>query len=192
MNICVFGAASDKIDERYKKAVFAVGEKIAERGHSLVFGAGGAGLMGAAARGVYSKGGKIYGVIPHFFIEEGVEAIFENCTEMICTDTMRERKATMEEKADAFLIVPGGIGTYEEFFEILTLKQLGRHSKPIALYNFEGYYDGILTSLKDATEKKFIPESLESLYLISDDVDKILSYIEEKPEVKYTVKELKN
>lgn len=192
MNICVFGAASDKIDEKYKEAVFTLGEKIAERGHSLVFGAGGVGLMGAAARGVYTKGGKIYGVIPRFFIEEGVEPVFKNCTEMIYTDTMRERKATMEEMADAFLIVPGGIGTYEEFFEILTLKQLGRHSKPIALYNFEGYYDGILESLNEATEKKFIPEPLESLYIISEDIDKILSYIEEKPEVKYTVKELKN
>ena len=94
------------------------------------------GLMGAAARGVKSGGGYILGVIPKFFDEERVEAICDFCDELIQPDTMRQRKQLMEDNADAFIIVPGGIGTYEEFFEILTLKQLCRHNKPIALYNY--------------------------------------------------------
>ena len=83
MNICVFGAASDKIDEKYIKKVELLGEILAKRGHNLVFGAGGSGLMGAAARGAYKGGAKIYGVIPHFFREEGVEIIFDKCTEKL-------------------------------------------------------------------------------------------------------------
>ena len=141
MNICVFGAASDRIDASYIAAVEALGQEMARRGHALVFGAGANGLMGAAARGVHQGGGTIYGVIPSFFRDEKIEAIFENCTELIFTETMAERKSKMEDLADAFLIVPGGIGTFEEFFQVLTLKQLGRHTKPIAIFDINGYYE---------------------------------------------------
>ena len=164
MNICVFGAASDKIDKKYIERVEALGEILAKRGHNLVFGAGGSGLMGAAARGAYKGGAKIYGVIPHFFREEGVEIIFDKCTELIFTDTMRERKAKMEELSDAFLVVPGGIGTYEEFFEILTLKQLERHNKPIVIFNVNGYYNDMINMLKKITEMNFMREKSLSLF----------------------------
>jgi uncharacterized protein (TIGR00730 family) len=139
MKICVFGAASSMIDEEYKIKVEALGREMVKRGHSLVFGGGGHGLMGAAAKGVRAENGHIFGVIPRFFEEEDVEVLFKGCDEVVYTETMRERKQIMEDNADAFIVVPGGIGTFEEFFEILTLKQLCRHNKPIAVYNIKGY-----------------------------------------------------
>lgn len=192
MNICVYGAASDKIDIKYVKAVEELGEEIAKRGHGLVFGAGGTGLMGAVARGAHKKGGYIYGVIPSFFREAGVEPIFDKCNKIKYTDDMRERKAEMENNADAFIVLPGGIGTFEEFFEVLTLKQLGRHNKPIAVYNINGYYDKLEENFEGAVMKNFIPKTCTTLYHISSDLDSIFEYIENQPDNNFTVNELKN
>ena len=139
MNITLYGAASDRIDRVYFEGVEALGRAIAKRGHTMVFGAGSTGLMGAAAKGVAAEGGRIIGVTPHFMHE--LEPVSDLCTELIATKTMAERKTIMEEMADAFVIVPGGIGTFDEFFQILTLKVLGRHSKPIILYNIKGFWD---------------------------------------------------
>lgn len=135
MKICVYGASSPTIDPKYIEMVEKMGEEMALRGHSLVFGGGANGLMGAAARGVKKGKGYIVGVIPKFFNEENIEAVYDECDELIEPDTMRQRKQIMEDNADAFIITPGGIGTFEEFFEILTLKQLCRHNKPIVIYN---------------------------------------------------------
>ncbi len=192
MKICVFGAASDKICDSYIKAVEALGEKFAKRGHSLVFGAGGNGLMGAAARGVKRGNGEIFGVIPHFFREENVEKIYDECTELIFTDTMAQRKTKMEDLADAFIVVPGGIGTFEEFFEVLTLKQLSRHTKPIAVYDINGYYKNMDAFLEVAYKEKFIREDCRELYCYSDDADVILDYIENDERIKRDVHDLKN
>ncbi|MBO5784143.1 MAG: TIGR00730 family Rossman fold protein, partial [Clostridia bacterium] len=125
MKCCIFGAASPLIDQKYIEKTEDLGRFLAKNGHSLVFGAGANGLMGAAARGFSEEKGEIVGVIPHFFRDENIEEIFEDCTEIVYTETMQERKFTMEELADCFIIVPGGIGTFEVFFEVLTLKQLG-------------------------------------------------------------------
>ena len=119
MRICVFGAASPTIDKEYIEKVEIMGKIMAERGHSLTFGGGGNGLMGAAARGVKEDGGYILGVAPKFFFEDTVERIYDKCDELIKPDTMRERKQIMEDNADAFIVTPGGIGTYEEFFEAI-------------------------------------------------------------------------
>lgn len=192
MNICVFGAASTKIDEKYVLAVEQLGCEMASRGHSLVFGAGGNGLMGAAARGVRKGGGHITGVIPAFFREEQIEAIFDDCDELIYTDTMRERKAKMEELADAFIIVPGGIGTFEEFFEVLTLKQLGRHDKPIAIYNIGGFYDNMEKMVYDAMQEKFIRSNCRMLYMIFSDVDELFAYVTRSNPHGLTVHDLKD
>lgn len=191
MRICVYGAASPTIDPKYIEMVEKLGETMAKRGHSLVFGGGGNGLMGAAARGVRKGGGKIVGVIPKFFDEESVEAICDFCDELVFTDTMRERKQIMEDRADAFIVVPGGIGTFEEFFEILTLKQLCRHNKPIAVYNAMGYYKEMNAMMQQAIAKNFIRGNCSDLYLLSDSVDDILNYVE-SPSVDRTVKELKD
>lgn len=190
MKICVYGAASDKINEKYKEAGRVLGEKLAKRGHGLVFGAGDNGVMGSVARGVYEQGGELVGVSPRFFNVDGI--LFENCTELIYTDTMRERKKILEDSSDAFIIAPGGVGTLDEFYEILTLKQLQQHNKAIAIFNFEGYYDGILEWMKVAVKKEFISDITTDLYKVSDSVDEIIDYIEEYEPKAEDVNRLRN
>lgn len=192
MRICVYGAASPTIDPEYIRQTEMMGEEMAKRGHSLVFGGGANGLMGAAARGVKKGGGSILGVIPKFFENETIEAIYDKCDEMLTPDTMRERKQLMEDNSDAFIITPGGIGTYEEFFEILTLKQLCRHNKPIAIFNIMGYYDGLNEVMNQAMQKNFIRENCSSLFRITDNLDELLDYIETPVDDTLTVKQLKD
>ena len=179
MNIAVYGAASSIIDDLYKKAGVELGRKIAENGDGLVFGGGANGMMGSTAQGVYEKNGYILGVVPSFFKEANSEISFKNCTENIYTDTMRERKRQMEEHCDAFIITPGGIGTLDEFFEILTLKQLGRHNKAIALYNINGFFDDLDRMMTRSIEEKFITDDCKELYSVFTDVDEMLKYIAE-------------
>lgn len=178
MKICIFGAASAHIDEIYIKKVEELGEKLAKRGHSLVFGAGATGLMGAAARGFKRGDGYIHGVIPKFFRDEGVEVIYDNCDKMTYTENMSERKKIMEDDADAFIITPGGIGTFEEFFEVLTLRQLGRHEKPIAIFNIENYYDDMEKFMRTVTERKFITFKCYEMYAYFNTVEEIINYLE--------------
>jgi len=178
MRICVFGAASAEIDRHYIEAVEALGEMLAARGHSLVYGAGASGLMGAAARGFKRGGGHITGVIPEFFKTENVERIYEHCDELIYTRDMSERKRIMEDKAEAFVIAPGGVGTFEEFFEVLTLKQLGRHAKAMAVFNIDGYYDDMIKFLMQSVERKFITSYTLGLYSCFDSAEHVADYIE--------------
>lgn len=192
MRICVYGAASNTIEREYIDQVEVLGKEMATRGHSLVFGGGGSGLMGAVARGVKSEGGYIFGVIPSFFGDENIEAVCDFCDELVEPDTMRERKQIMEDNADAFIIVPGGIGTFEEFFEILTLKQLCRHNKPIAIYNLNGYYNELNLVMEQAMEKNFIRENCKMLFEITDDLEVLFKYIESTQMEFKTVKELKD
>lgn len=163
MNVCIYGASSTQIDPDYITATEALGEALARAGHSLVYGAGGAGLMGAAARGVTRGGGHVVGVVPSFLKVDGI--LYEHCDEIVYTETMRERKQIMDERSDAFIVTPGGIGTYEEFFEMYTLKQLGRHNKPIIVYNIGGYYDRLLEMLRFTVEEKFM--QARSLFLMT-------------------------
>lgn len=195
MNICVFGASSSTIDKTFIDRVEQLGRDIADRGHGLIYGAGASGLMGAVARGAYEKNGNIVGVVPDFFEEEdmGVDGrIFSKCTELIKTDSMRERKRIMEDRADAFIIVPGGIGTFEEFFEVFTLKQLERHNKAIAILNINGYYDAMLNMLDVAVEHKFLREACRLLYKVFTDENEMLDYIENYKAPKINVFEMKN
>lgn len=192
MNICLFGAASNEIDRTYINAVEELSQKLAERGHNLVFGAGACGLMGAAARGFQRGGAKLTGVIPEFFKDADIEAIYENCDELIYTDSMRERKAKMEELADAFIIAPGGVGTFEEMFEVITLKQLGRHKKPIAIYNCNGYYDQMENMLGFAIRENFIRENCKMLYMTFAEMQGLIDYLEADISVDFSVKQLKD
>ena len=178
MKICVFGAASAHIDKKYIDLVEELGEKMAKRGHSLVFGCGGSGLMGAAARGVKRGGGYVHGVVPSFFRDEEVEQLFDKCDKITYTETMAERKKVMEDDCDSFIVVPGGIGTFEELFEVLTLKQLGRHSKAITIYNIDGYYDNLEKFLKETMERKFITFKCYEMYSYFESADEILDYLE--------------
>ena len=150
MRICLYGASSNQIDEKYIEQTEEFGRILATHGHSLVYGGGAQGLMGAAARGVHEKNGFILGIAPSFFQVDGI--LFDQCSEFIYTETMRERKQIMEHRAEAFVMVPGGIGTFDEFFEIITLKQLGRHNKPVAIFNINGYYDSLVAMLENAVK----------------------------------------
>lgn len=176
MNICLYGASSSAIAKAYVNPTEELGAKIAERGHTLIYGGGATGLMGAAARGAYSRGGKIIGVVPSFLNVDGI--LFDNCTELIFTETMRERKALMEQKSDAFIMTPGGVGTFDEFFEILTLKQLGRHSKPIAVFNINGYFDSLIAQLENAVHKQFMNPEIFELFISTDRADRLIDYLE--------------
>ena len=178
MKICVYGAASSEIDESFIKAGEELGRKMVEHGHSLVFGGGRNGMMGATARGIAQNNGKILGIAPSFFEENNAEISFLNCTEFIHTETMRERKRLLDEKSDAFIISPGGIGTFDEFFEILTLKQLGRHNKAIVILNINGYFDNMLKMLDVAIEKRFVTSDCVDLFKVTDNVEEALDYIE--------------
>lgn len=178
MKVCVFGAASAHVDKIYIDKVERLGEELAKRGHSLVFGAGATGLMGAAARGFKKGGGFVHGFIPEFFRDEGVEAIFDGCDKLTLTENMSDRKKQMEDECDAFVIVPGGIGTLEEFFEVLTLRQLGRHDKAIVVYNIENYYDGLESFMKTVCERNFINFKCYEMYSYFVESEKLIDYLE--------------
>lgn len=190
MNICMYGASSTNLEQIYYDAAAHLGRRISDRGHGLVFGGGAQGLMGAAARGVSSCGGYSLGIAPRFFDKPGI--LYKDCSEFIFTDTMRERKQLMEERADAFVMAPGGIGTYEEFFEILTLKQLGQLNKPIAVYNVSGYYDLLAQLLENTVIKGFMKASCLGIFGVFDDADKLLDYIERELESPLDLSNLKN
>ncbi len=175
MEICVFGASSARLDACYLDAAEELGRLIAEGGHGLIFGGGNEGLMGACARGAGSAGGRIIGVAPRFFDEPGV--LYDKCTDFVFTETMAERKSIMEERAGAFIALPGGIGTFEEFFEVLTLKQLGRHAKPMALLNTAGYYDALGALLDRAVAGGFVSADVRTLFAICPGPAEALAHV---------------
>lgn len=191
MRICVYGASSNTIDPVYVETVEKMGVELARRGHSLVFGAGRHGLMGAVARGVRAGSGKILGVVPKFFGEMDVEILYPDCDELIQPDTMRQRKQIMEDNADAFVMVPGGIGTFEEFFEILTARQLCLHNKPIAIYNVNGYYDQLDRTIRVAMAQNFVQAEVLDLYHLTDSAEDLFRYLE-SDQIQHDLKDLKN
>jgi len=160
-----------------------------KRGHGMVFGGGEQGLMGACVRGLESAGGKAIGVAPRFFDLPGI--LHQECEEFIFTDTMHERKQIMEGIADAFVIVPGGVGTYEEFFEAFTLKQLGQMNKPIGLLNTDGYFDPLRDLLIRAADNNFMKRECLRLCGFFDESEELLEYIETVHDEPMDVKDLK-
>lgn len=169
MNVCVFGASNNNIPAVYVDFAERFGARLAEEGLGLVFGAGRTGLMGASARGAFSKGGRIIGVIPEKLNVPGI--YFEHCTERIETGTMHERKALMENMSDAFVALSGGFGTLEELLEVITLKQLNYHNKPIVIVNVNGYYDSLLAQFRRCTEEGFTDPLFLQLFSVAADVD---------------------
>ena len=190
MKLCIYGAASNNIDSSFIKSGEILGVKLAENGHAIVFGGGTNGMMGAVARGAYSAGGEIIGIAPSFFNVDGV--LFENCTEFIYTDTMRERKQIMEEKSDAFIVTPGGIGTFDEFFEIYSLRQLKRHSKKIIIYNINGYFNPLIDMLDSAIEQHFVSPANRDLLYICDTADEIIAALSINEDSDITVEDLRS
>lgn len=174
-NVCVFASSSPKLDKQYYEEAAALGRGIAQRGWGVVFGGGTDGLMGALARGASECGGTIIGIIPDMMNVPGV--VYEHCTELIATRTMRERKATMEQRSDAFIALPGGFGTLEEILEIITLRQLGYLIKPVALVNTLGFYAPMMQQFAEITAQRFAQEESLSIFGVLDTPEAALDYI---------------
>lgn len=181
-NVCVYASSSTLLDDIYVNTAAELGRTLAQRGIGLVYGAGGYGLMGATARGAREAGGSVIGVIPEKMDVDGV--VYEGCTELFVTRTMRERKALMEDKSDAFIALPGGFGTFEEVLEIIALRLLMYHTKPVVILNINGFYDALVKQFDVAVEQKFAsPKALE-MYGVFSEIDEALKYIENyQPEV---------
>ena len=170
--VCVFGASSSSVDRAHITFAETLGARLAKEDIGVVFGAGRTGLMGAVARGAYSCGGEIIGVIPERLNKPGI--FFEHCTERIETRTMHERKALMEDKSDAFIALGGGFGTLEELLEVITLKQLGYHEKPIVIVNVNGLYDPLIAQFERIVRDGFADERFLKLYSVVATVDDAL------------------
>ena len=158
MKICIFGSASALIDSAYIEAGERIGRILASHGHSLYYGGGTRGMMGALARGFKSAGGHITGVVPSFFKEGRYEELFPDNDVTIYTEDISERLKIMERESDAFLVFPGGAGTYEEFFKIFVSIALDRYTKPLAIMNLQGYFDPLLEMMEHSRKEYFISD----------------------------------
>ncbi len=177
MNVCVYCSSSNHIDSVYPEVARTMGRLLAERGHALVYGGGNVGLMGVMARTLHERGGYVVGVIPEKLkAKEGVA--YDVADELVVTETMRERKKIMYTRADAFAVLPGGYGTLEEFMEVLTLKQLGYHGRPIALVNTDGFFDPLLAFFDRLYEARFARTRGDDLFHVAADPAGALDYIE--------------
>ncbi len=179
-NIAVFCGSSFGDSEIYTVKAKELGEALAESGKTLVYGGGSRGLMGVIAETIHSKDGRVIGVIPEIFNNSKVikKDIY---SELLIVKGMHERKKAMYDRADGFIIMPGGIGTLEEFFEIFTWRQIGYHTKNIAIYNVNGFYDPLIAFLKSMVASGFVSEEVISSLIITDDAITLLSRLAERP-----------
>ncbi|MFC5067883.1 TIGR00730 family Rossman fold protein [Flaviflagellibacter deserti] len=190
-SVCVYCGSGLGRDPRHEIAARTFGQILAENGVGLVYGGGGLGLMGTVARSVLDHGGHVTAIIPEFLVRR--EHMLEAAQEQIVTEDMHERKRLMFEKADAFVALPGGIGTLEELVEQLTWAQLGRHRKPILIANISGYWEPLLAMLEHMTAHAFIRESLWVPYQIADNIEDVLPTLEraardaQEPDLPYKV-----
>lgn len=186
-NICVFCSSSDVIDELYQKNALQLAELIVTNKLQLVNGGSKVGLMGIMARRVKELGGTSVGIIPQLIYDKGLACY--STENLIITKDMRERKAKLSEYADAFVALPGGFGTLEELMEVITLKQLEVHSKPVVIMNLNGFYDKLLEQFSVFYKNNFARNDYQALYYVAqnagDTIDYILSYEYEKLESKW-------
>lgn len=178
--ICVYCGSSPGTSEIYAEVARTLGQTMAARGIGLVYGGGGIGLMGAVAQGAVAAGGKVIGIIPHALAtkERALDNIVEAEVEMRVVRTMHERKAMMTKLSDAFIALPGGLGTFEELFESLTWAQLGIHRKPIGLLNVAGYFDPLLALVDRSIEEGFVIPRYRQLMVVSPEIDDLLAKLQ--------------
>lgn len=165
----VYCSSSDGLEEKYRVAAEALGRGMAARGWGLVYGGGRVGLMGVVARAVKAAGGYVVGVIPEFM--KSRELAYHEADELLTVTTMRERKRLMEERASAFVTLPGGLGTLEEFAEIVTLRYLNRLDKPLVLVNQDGFYDDLLKFFERMTRERFFSSGTDNLFTVAAEVE---------------------
>lgn len=177
--VCVYCASSNNIATSFFEMAEQAGRLLAERGYTLVYGGGNVGLMGVLAKSVHEHGGRVVGVIPEALkIREGIA--YHLADELVITRTMQERKSIMFSRAEAFMVLPGGFGTLEEFMEVLTLKQLGYHHLPIALVNTDGFYEPLIDLFSHIYAQKFAHPRHRELYHVVSDPEDAIAYIESK------------
>lgn len=176
MHICVYCASSDDVSAIYLDAAYTFGEGLARRGWPLVYGGGSVGLMGTVARAVHGAGGRVIGVIPQSLLDR--EVGYREADELLVTTTLRERKQLMDDRAEAFVALPGGFGTLEELLEIMTLRLLGYHNKPIVIVNIAGFFDPLLMQFEQIFRQGFANERYRRLYSIKADSESALTYLE--------------
>jgi hypothetical protein len=171
-SICVYCGSKPGDEPAFTESAVQVGQWIAQHGGQLVYGGGRNGLMGVVADATLAAGGRVVGVIPRALVEK--EWAHNGCTELHVVENMHERKSMMAERADAFIALPGGIGTFEEFFEVWTWRQLGYHNKPIGLLNLNGYYDPLLSFLNSVVKHRFMDTWQMDLIQTDPDAQKLL------------------
>ncbi|GAB4242245.1 MAG: TIGR00730 family Rossman fold protein [Ekhidna sp.] len=171
-SVTVFCASSKGKNPEFAKSAYELGVTLAYQHITLIYGGAKIGLMGAVADGSLSRGGRVIGVIPDFLKTK--EVAHDRLSELITVKTMHERKTQMSELADGFIILPGGFGTLEEFFEILTWAQLGLHQKPIGLLNIGGYYDHLISLFDQMEKQELIRSTNRKLLVIGEGIDELL------------------
>ncbi len=175
-SICVFCSSSNQVDPAFFAAARALGDAIARRDWGLIFGGTNVGLMGEVAKAAHAGGGHIVGILPQAFASRNMA--FDLADEIIVTSDIRERKAAMEARADAFIAMPGGFGTLEEVLEILTLRQLDFHTKPVVFLNADGFYNHLIQFFERLTAEHFTRPDTRALYHLAPTVADALDYIE--------------
>lgn len=181
-SVCVYCGSSAKADDVFKQAAARLGQLIAEAGMGVVFGGGHVGLMGIVADSTLEHGGPVTGIIPSHIADK--EVAHKNLTELHVVETMHERKQMMVDRADAFVIMPGGLGTMDEFFEIFTWWQLGLHDKPIMVVNVDGYWDALLALVDNIVAHKFARPEDRAHIIVIDDVEQAVAALRSAPEEK--------
>jgi uncharacterized protein (TIGR00730 family) len=174
-NICVYCGSGLGLNPVYAAAARTLGQAMAQNGIGLVYGGGSLGLMGEVARATLDNGGRVTGIIPDFLTQK--EKMMRDVDELIVTEDMHERKRLMFERSDAFVALPGGVGTLEELVEQLTWVQLGRHSKPVIVANIEGFWNPFLSLLAHMKADTFIRPGLDLSFTVVDDAEKIVPAI---------------
>jgi len=170
--VCVFSGSSAGADLAYRAAATDLGHRLAEWGIELVYGGAHVGLMGAVADAALEAGGQVIGVIPQSLVDR--EIAHPGVGDLRIVDSMHERKAQMADLSDAFVALPGGVGTLEELFEIYTWNQLGLHAKPLGLFNVRGYFDGLARFLDHAVAERFVTEKHRAMLLVDEHLDALL------------------
>ena len=172
-SVCVYCGSRPGTMPQFTEAALQVGRWIGEHGGQLVYGGGNNGLMGMVASATLEAGGRVVGIIPRALVEKEWAKL--DCTELHVVDTMHERKRMMAERADSFLALPGGIGTFEELFEVWTWRQLGYHDKPIGLLDADGYYQSLLAFLRSSVQQGFMNDWQMQLVQVGTDVPALMA-----------------
>lgn len=170
--VAVFCGSKEGYNEAYRETAYGLGAALALAGIGVVYGGGRIGLMGAVAEGALQNGGSVIGVIPSFL--QTKEVAHDGLTKMVVTSTMHDRKVKMYELSDAVIVLPGGLGTMDEMFEMLTWGQLGLHQKPVGLLNVNGYYDSLKVLVNNMVQEGFLDENMGEMLLTSDSIDDLL------------------